>query len=403
MLEDGGVFGKVDIETVPLHASPFAPDALVMPTSDFFHGCFGDLVGNGGHCGVVAEAMAWVCSIVGPCPAVHAVGSCAEQTAGLFNTDPASSSGTRLAPFEGAIVIDRTIDLVSPLCNQLTYGGMVDETWGADLGTALFGPDVVEGATVDKPTRVALYRGVGEPDAIYESLKDRNFAEAGPQLTQQARVLGASYDERHGASVTDLKKFVSKLGGLKAKHRSLETHLNVSTALLGNRSADAFTDLLELQLQIVSGGSPSSSLDAVLERIYRQEPLIPVLQLVCLMATAQLPLKPRDWDIVLTAFYQSYGYAHLATTARLCGTGLLRPAAGVLKVDPKADHAGGGAAVGVLPDFKFKAARKRFRLVQPTGGAGVHSQTEDELYHVRRAFHRALALRCVLCNAVCVR
>lgn len=116
-----------------------------------------------------------------------------------------------------------------------------------------------------------------------------------------------------------------------------------------------------------------------MERIHRQEPMIPVLQLVCLMATAQLPLRPRDWDTVLTAFYQSYGYAHLATTARLCGTGILRPAAGDPKTDPKAESSGVPPPPAV-PVFKFKAARKKFKLVQGTSSSGA--EADDELYQV---------------------
>lgn len=61
----------------------------------------------------------------------------------------------------------------------------------------------------------------------------------GPTLSRRARALGASYDERHGATeLSDLKKFVSKLGGLKAIHRSLQTHINVSTKLLADRDSE---------------------------------------------------------------------------------------------------------------------------------------------------------------------
>eukprot|EP00038_Savillea_parva_P026550 m.54978 g.54978 ORF g.54978 m.54978 type:complete len:619 (-) comp7572_c0_seq1:151-2007(-) len=399
VLEMGGVAGKVIVDTIPLHATPFAPDALVMPTPDFFHGCFGDTVGGthgSGHCGIVSEALTWLSSIVGPVPQWHAVGGCAAQVAGSMAASATPSGTTTQAPFDGAVVIDRVVDLVSPMCNQLTYAGMVDETWGTDLGTAQFGSDVVEAATEGKPVRVALYRGVGEPDAIYESVKDRNFAEVGRELSLHAKTLGASYDERHGVTeLADLKKFVSKLGSLKAKHRSLQTHINVSHALLNRRSNDAFHDLLELQLQIVGSGtalsgSASSALDAVLERIYRQEPLIPVLQLVCLMATAQLPIRARDWDTVLTAFYQSYGYAHLATTARLCASGLLRPAAGgSTKADSRASTASvdgvAAAATAVPTEYKFKTLRKRLGLVIPAS-SGAATDESDDLYQAHYGY-----------------
>mmetsp|Transcript_31832 Transcript_31832/g.83414 ORF Transcript_31832/g.83414 Transcript_31832/m.83414 type:complete len:618 (+) Transcript_31832:216-2069(+) len=401
VLEAGGVAGHVTLDVLPLHASPCAPDVLVMPTPDFFHGCFGEHAAGGGHCGVAAEAVGWLTTAAGALPpSVHTVGGCSAQVGGLVTTAEAvvGKYGAQPPAFDGAVIIDRTVDLVTPLLNQLTYAGMVDETWGIDRGTALFGANVIEPPPKCKPpTRVALYRGLGDLDEIFEEVKDRNFAEVGPSLSRTARALGASYDERHGAEgLADLKKFVSKLGGLKAKHRSLETHTAISTALLERRSDDSFTDLLELQQKIVGGESPGTVLDAVLERIHRQEPLVPVLQLVCLMATAQLPLKPRDWDGVLTAVYQSYGYAHLSTTSRLCGAGLLRPAAGVTKPgDPKFDGAavaGGGGAAPAAPDFKFKAARKRFKLVQTAAPAGAAAEQDDSLYQAFYGYQPLLSV-----------
>lgn len=161
----------------------------------FLHGCFGDHAGGvgGGHCGMAADAISWMLGVLGGVKAVNSVGACAQQVAallatrrGLASEDSASGSGSSSssapAPFEGLLIVDRTIDLVSPLCSQLTYGGLVDETWGGDcdLGTAQFGHDITDAAQEGRKVRVPLYRGTGEPDAVYDEVCDLNFAEVRP-------------------------------------------------------------------------------------------------------------------------------------------------------------------------------------------------------------------------------
>lgn len=336
VLEAEGVWGYCIFDSVPLYCMPMAEDVLTLSLPDFFWQCFG---GRGAiELAGVSEALAWLeATLSGGLPPIHAVGNKAVGLAGQVAARAADHKATDLksqksSSFGGLIVADRTVDLVSPLMPQLTYDGLIDEVWGKDLGTVLLDPSAVDASDTSKNTngrvRVQLYKKNQEGAAIFEQIRDLNFADVGPLLARRIRRLGAEYDERHGAqNISELKRFVSKLGVLKGEHRELQQHINMSCALLDARNNEKFSDEMNLQLAVVAGGSGGSSASNILERvldiIHRQSSLISSLRLVCLLFCAQRSLKPRDWGSVLSAIYMSYGYAHLTTVANLGAAGLL--------------------------------------------------------------------------------
>lgn len=59
-------------------------------------------------------------------------------------------------------------------------------------------------------------------DLLYASLRDSNFAIVGTILNRVARRLMEDYEGRHQAkTVSQIREFVNKLGGLQAEHHSL--------------------------------------------------------------------------------------------------------------------------------------------------------------------------------------
>jgi hypothetical protein len=74
-------------------------------------------------------------------------------------------------------------------------------------------------------------------DALYAELRDKNFAVVGPILNKVARRINADYESRHAAmagSVTQMRSFVGKLGGLQAESQALRLRafLCLTSALL---------------------------------------------------------------------------------------------------------------------------------------------------------------------------
>lgn len=155
------------------------------------------------------------------------------------------------------IVVDRHVDLVSPLCTQLTYQGLVDEFVGIKHSHVEVDPNLLNPppaastsssssasmtpATPSSLNANAAAGGSSAPtttgaaaakrrkhllsatsDALFGQLRDVNFAVVGSVLNRTARRLNEDYEKRHLAKTPqELRAFVGQLGGLQNEHQAL--------------------------------------------------------------------------------------------------------------------------------------------------------------------------------------
>lgn len=139
------------------------------------------------------------------------------------------------------IIIDRNVDLVTPLCTELTYEGLIDETIGikncfVELDASLVNP--AQPTTTTKgtplppttstpvnttaPTKKKKYV-LNSSDKLFSQLRDQNFAVVGGMLNKIAKRINENYEERHHAkTVAQIRDFVGRLGELQQEHQSLK-------------------------------------------------------------------------------------------------------------------------------------------------------------------------------------
>lgn len=270
---------------------------------------------------------------------------------------------------ESLIIIDRDVDMVTPLLTQLTYEGLIDEMFGiknnqAEIDTSIIGqaPGQQPKAQSTAPQQQGLKRKIqlDSSDKLYDQLRDANFAIVGPLLNKVARRLAGEYESRHGAkSTSELREFVNKLPGYQAEQQSLKTHTNLTEEALKYTQTETFNRILEVQQNLVSGTDPSSQHETIEELIARDLPLTTILRLLCLESTISGGFRPKDLDNFKRQILHAYGYQHLLTLHSLEKMGLLvaRTAANPFYIPV----GGGGASESNITNYN--ALRKSLRLI----------------------------------------
>ena len=152
------------------------------------------------------------------------------------------------------VILDRAIDLVSPLPIQLTYEGLIDEMFG------------IQCASVRLPENKVV--SLSSAEELYGELRGLNFNAVGPSLARKARSLAVAEGERHEArNVRELKQFVDKLPGMQAAKASLATHTTVAELVKAKIDCEEFRPSLELEQYILEGGATD-----YLEQVSLQSP-----------------------------------------------------------------------------------------------------------------------------------
>ncbi|KAL7754153.1 Vacuolar protein-sorting-associated protein 33 [Sorochytrium milnesiophthora] len=227
--------------------------------------------------------------------------------------------------FSMLIVIDRTVDLLSPLHTQLTYSGLLDEFYGIKNGYIDVDATLVSQKQTGQKTRKVKLSG---EDLLYAELRDLNFAAVGTTLNRIARAIQSDYNERHQAqTVSQIRDFVSKLGTLQHEHQSLRIHTNLAEELW-NSMDPLFHMALEVQQNLLSLVDLDKQNESIEDLVLRGATMETVLRLLCVESIVYGGLKPKTFDSFRQLIIEAYGYEHLATLHGLEQLGLLTRAVG---------------------------------------------------------------------------
>jgi hypothetical protein len=216
-------------------------------------------------------------------------------------------------------------------------------------------------------------------DKLFDNLRDTNFAIVGSLLNKVARRLNEDYEGRHQAkTVSEIRQFVSKLGGLQQEHQSLRLHTGLAEEIMKQTRSEMFNKVLEVQQNLVAGVDPSSQHDAIEELIARSAPLESVLRLLCIESYMSGGLKPKDFENFKREILHGYGYQHVLTLDALEKLGFFQSRTAV--------------AASAATRTSYTALRKPLRLIVDE----VNEHDPDDISYVYSGY-APLSVRLVQC------
>ncbi|RDA96041.1 hypothetical protein CP533_5928 [Ophiocordyceps camponoti-saundersi (nom. inval.)] len=401
LLEEAGVLGDVNISELPLFFFPLEKDVLSLELDDAFRDLYLSKDVTPNH--LLARALMQVQQNHGLFPRIVGKGSNAKRVADLLcrlrqeALAGEDASKTGLSPSttnESVIIIDREVDLVTPLLTQLTYEGLIDEIFGiqnnqAKIDTAVVGAPAQSSAATSQSRKRTIQ--LDSTDKLYEQLRDANFAVVGSLLNKVARRLQQVHSDYESKQKTktlaELKEFVGRLPGYQQEQQSARIHTGLAEDIIKHTRSDEFKGLLEVQQNLAAGADPSSQFDAIEELIARDTPLRETLRLLCIYSCISGGVKPKEYDIFRRLILQCYGYQHILTLRNLEKLQLFlsrySPLAGVLPLS-------GGSASG--PKTNYGLLRKQLRLIVDE----VQEDNPNDIAYVYSGY-APLSIRLVQC------
>jgi hypothetical protein len=411
LLEESGVLGDVNIHELPLYFFPLERDVLSLELEDSFRDLF--LSKDTTPAFLIAKALMDIQSKHGLFPRIIGKGDNAKRVATLLSRmrqeilageDASEATKAGLTPSnstESVIIIDREVDMVTPLLTQLTYEGLIDEVFAiqnnqTDIDSTIVGappqPSSQSASSAapaaSTPSRKRKIQ-LDSSDKLYDGLRDTNFAIVGTLLNKVARRLKGDYDSRHASKTTaELKDFVKKLPGYQAEQQSLKIHTGLAEEIMKHTRTDQFSRLLEVQQNLAAGADPSSQFDAIEELVARGTPLPEILRLVCIYSCISGGIKTKEFDQFRRLILEGYGYQHLLTLQNLEKLQLFlsrsSPMASMIPMP------GSGAATGTKTNYTY--LRKQLRLIVDE----VNEHDPNDIAYVYSGY-APLSIRLVQC------
>ncbi|KAK3771335.1 hypothetical protein RRG08_024291 [Elysia crispata] len=332
-LKEQGVYGSfASVEEFNLGLIPFDSDLLSMEMEEAYRECY--LENDFTSMFFAAQSLMTIQALYGSIPYIYGKGDCAKQVVDMMRRMKMEMGGVepQITPqIDNLLIIDRTVDLLTPLLSQLTYEGLIDEVFNITNTSVKLPPEKFVTAEDKKNSKE---EALSEPkkfilnsaDELYAELRDKNFNAVGIIVSRKAKTITAEYDERHSAkTVGEMKQFVSKLPHLQAVRTSLGIHTSIAELIKDYTDSDEFLDSLRCQQELIHGIDTDKVNSYIEDCIARQENLTKVLRLLCIQSMCNDGLKPKVLEYYKREIIQTYGFEHLVTLSNLEKSGFLRP------------------------------------------------------------------------------
>lgn len=159
------------------------------------------------------------------------------------------------------MIMDREVDLISPLVMPLTYEGLVDEIISIENGRIKLDASVLGDERDDQlPLKMPAIPGMAMPevpvaepapvakrapgekvalslnnnDVIFAEIRDLSIERIGAFLQERAiriRKSYANFRDNKDASISEIHNFVKKIPALTKEYRALNQHINIAELL----------------------------------------------------------------------------------------------------------------------------------------------------------------------------
>lgn len=271
----------------------------------------------------IAKAIHKLEFTFGLIPNVRAKGKASVRVAEILNRmqteEPVSLSDMNIPEINTLVLIDREVDMVTPMCSQLTYEGLVDEflrinNGSVELDASIMGAQQQDGKKMKVP--------LNSSDKLFKEIRDLNFEVVVQVLRQKATSMKQDYTEvtTMSQTVSELKDFVKKLNSLPEMTR----HINLAQHLSTFTSKPSFLGQLDMEHTIIEAQSYDLCFEYIEEMIHKQEPLNKVLRLLILFSVTNSGLPKKQFDYLRRELLHSYGFEHMATLNNLEKAGLFK-------------------------------------------------------------------------------
>ncbi len=309
-LKELGVYGsfKENLKEYFLDLIPLDCDLLSMENPEIFPDSF--LYNDCTYLFHIAKSIMTFQTLYGIIPNVYGKGKCAKMVAEQIfrmRQELGPNEEPQMAPkVDNLIILDRSVDFLTPLMTQLTYEGLIDENFGIKYTQLEIPQDRLKKSTAEGVNVVEMKKSIvilNSADGLYSAIRDKNFHGINIELSKTAKELQNTNNQKNelnSKSVSEIRTFVEKtLKNYQAKKLSLENHMTIAEIIKEITIQDEFFEKLQCQNDLLTGQSGDKPNSHILNAIGRGEDIYMVSHFKFIFCYSYLFLFVRFRTILL--------------------------------------------------------------------------------------------------------
>lgn len=221
----------------------------------------------------------------------------------------------QLQPSHNLIILERNLDFLPVIMNQLNYAGLIDDFLGVNINLT---------KTSNQQQQLKL------DDSLYDNLKDLNFSLIGLKLNTLARFIKNQYSSSSAdVNLKEIKSLVENLTDLNHQQELIKKHTNLSEELLdiikfkGNNKYNEHEIFLNFENEVFQM-SYKQQYNKILEFLNMNLSSDIMINSLILVSVINHGIKSRDYDTIKTMMYENFGLKIINTLQNLINYNLIR-------------------------------------------------------------------------------
>ncbi len=171
----------------------------------------------------IARSLAKIQDVVGTIPRVQSLGPLGEEVVKKmmnmrFEEYLSSSNNNKeeeAVEIAAMMILDRKVDLVTPMVTPLTYEGLLDDTVGINVGHVQIDVNILNPDNDEQPDKEIVSLAVTGSDTLYAEVRDQHVEKFGSFLQNQAKALRESHanftNKEKKKDLSEIHQFVKQI------------------------------------------------------------------------------------------------------------------------------------------------------------------------------------------------
>uniref|UniRef100_A0A5K3EUS8 Sec1 family domain-containing protein 1 n=2 Tax=Mesocestoides corti TaxID=53468 RepID=A0A5K3EUS8_MESCO len=307
-----------------------------------------------------------------------------QEAAATANLDVSTDAPT-VQPLESPgqadllIIIDRSVDILTPCLSQLTYEGLINEVFPVKYGSV----KIPLPGSENNPKSVVF----NSVDQLFSDIRNQNFTNVASILSKRTKELSAIINEtKSSKELNKLRQVVGQLPELRQLHASASVHMSIAESVQDYATSDDFMSSFRTQQGFLSGHELDKVHPYIEKRILEMAPIEEVLRLICVQSLCSGGLKPRLLEFYAREITQMYGPEHMMTLDNLKRLGLLEESSRLAVVSQPSNTSaffndGNGAVrhtIAAISTAYSSSLRRSLRLQVTSDGTNQQSPHQEQ-------------------------
>ena len=221
--------------------------------------------------------------------------------------EKANDSGTF-----SCFIFDRVNDMLTPLCSNFIYEGLIDEYFGINLNTAKVPSNILGKKLGEKNKDEKTKLDLSKNEKFYTQIKDYNFNKIKIFLNNRLKEHNKMLEEsKENNDLKQIRENLLKIKLVKEERPSLINQINLADHISKSKKIPREHLFLFYEQSLLLGETPSTFFEAIDDELAKKGDLYNIIRILSIYSLINGGIKYKIFDSLRKDIINIYGFQEL--------------------------------------------------------------------------------------------